>query len=383
MVKRYNWQIGREQEYPYDAAPPKRQVAYVFDTNKCIECQTCTVACKTGWTSGKGQETTFWNNVETKPYGSYPQGWDSKLMDKCGPCEWKEGGEGDQKLYQLNTPTIFEKDGPDKPPMGHLPTDRDYASPNHGEDDIAGMVDQGQHIEGLHPVWMFYLARICNHCDNPACLAACPRKAIYKRQEDGIVLVDQKRCRGYQECIKACPYKKVFYNIINRASEKCIGCYPRVEQGNVALCVESCIGKIRLHGFLTTDGPPREDNPLDYIVKIRKLALPSYPQFGTGPNVFYIPPVHVPNEFLEQIFGPDVERVKKLYKALKDDKKLLGAMMLFGASERILTRYEVQGDEAVGWDVDDKEVVRVPFTEPTYYRKHLDEKTNAYRHNTA
>ncbi len=91
----------------------------------------------------------------------------------------------------------------------------------------------------------------------------------------------------------------------------------------------------------------------------------------------------MPNEFLEQIFGPDVERAKRLYKALKDDRKLLGAMMLFGASERILTRFEVQGDEAVGWDVDDMEVVRVPFTEPTYYRKHLDEKTNAYRHNTA
>ena len=375
MVQRFNWQIGRDQEFPYDAPPPKRQVAYVFDTNKCIECQTCTVACKTCWTTGKGQETIFWNNVETKPYGGYPQGWDLKLLEKCGQCNWNGN-----KLVSL---TVFEKDGPGKPPVGYLPDERDYSSPNLGEDDIAGMVDKGHHFEGMHPMWMFYLARICNHCDHPACLAACPRKAIYKRPEDGIVLVDQQRCRGYQECIKACPYKKVFYNIINRASEKCIGCYPRVEQGDVALCVESCIGKIRLHGFLTTDGPPREDNPLDYIVKIRKLAVPSYPQFGTGPNVFYIPPIHVPNEFLEQIFGPNVETVKQLYRNLKDDRQLLGAMMLFGATNRILTRFEVQGDEAVGWDVDDKEVARVPFTEPTYYRKHFDEKYEAYRHNTA
>ncbi len=49
-----NWQIGREQHYKYAAAPVKRQVAWVFDTNKCIACQTCTVACKTTWTSGKG-----------------------------------------------------------------------------------------------------------------------------------------------------------------------------------------------------------------------------------------------------------------------------------------------------------------------------------------
>ncbi|MEO8270259.1 MAG: 4Fe-4S dicluster domain-containing protein, partial [Aureliella sp.] len=304
MVKRFNWHIGREQEYPYDAPPPKRQVAYVFDTNKCIECQTCTVACKTCWTSGKGQETIFWNNVETKPYGGYPQAWDSRLMEKLGDTTW----DG-KKLHSI---TIFEKNGEGKPPVGHMPTERDYSSPNLGEDDLSEAINQGSHFDGTHNGWMFYLARICNHCDSPACLAACPRKAIYKREEDGIVLVDQERCRGYQECVQACPYKKVFFNTINRASEKCIGCFPRVEQGNVALCVESCIGKIRLHGFLTTHEAPREDNPLDYIVKIRKLALPCYPQFGTGPNVFYIPPVHVPDPFLEQLFGPGVEEAKDM-----------------------------------------------------------------------
>ena len=47
MAKRFNWQIGRKMEYPYDGPPPTKQVAYVFDTNKCIACQTCTVACKT------------------------------------------------------------------------------------------------------------------------------------------------------------------------------------------------------------------------------------------------------------------------------------------------------------------------------------------------
>lgn len=375
MVKRFNWQIGREQEYPYDAPPPKRQVAYVFDTNKCIECQTCTVACKTCWTSGKGQENIFWNNVETKPYGGYPHAWDSKLMDKCGSCQWNN----DRKLVSL---TVFEKNGEGKPPLGHLPTERDYSSPNLGEDDLSKMIDLGSYFEGTHEGWLFYLARICNHCDHPACVAACPRKAIYKREEDGIVLVDQERCRGYQHCIEACPYKKVFFNVINRASEKCIGCFPRVEQGNVALCVESCIGKIRMHGFLTTDGPPRDDNPLDYIIKIRKLALPSYPQFGTGPNVFYIPPVHVPDPFLEMVFGPGVEEAKALYRNLKNDRQLLGALMLFGASPRMITRYEVQGDEAVGWDIDNVECVRVPFTEPTYFRKHFDEQYGAFRQNT-
>ena len=376
MAKRMNRHIGREMEYPYDAPPPKKQVAYVFDINKCIACQTCTVACKTCWTSGKGQETIFWNNVETKPYGGYPQGWDSKLMEQMGPARWK--GE------KLESKTVFEMDGPMKPPHGYRPTVEDYSAPNLGEDEVTGMADKGDYFTDIHPMWMFYMARICNHCDHPACLAACPRKAVYKREEDGIVLVDQERCRGYQECVRACPYKKVFFNIISRTSEKCIGCYPRVENGEVALCVESCIGKIRFHSFLTTQGKPREDNPIDYIVKIRKLALPLYPQFGTGPNVYYIPPVHVPTWFLEQLFGPSVEESKRLYQNLRNEneKKLLGAMMLFGASRRIIVRFEVRENEVIGWDTEGIEVARVPFTEPSYVREHYDAKYEVYRHNT-
>lgn len=375
MPTRHNWQLGRDMEYPYDASPPEKQVAYIFDTNKCIECQTCTVACKTCWTSGKGQETIFWNNVETKPYGGYPVGWDLRLLEKTGAARWKKDGA-------LESPTIFETEDAKQPPNGHRPSVEDYASPNLGEDDIHGLLEKGAHFAGVHPMWMFYLARICNHCDNPACLAACPRKAIYKRQEDGIVLVDQERCRGYQECIRACPYKKVFYNMVGRISEKCIGCFPRVENGEVALCVESCIGKIRLHGFLTTQGAPREDNPLDYVIKIRKLALPLYPQHGTGPNVYYIPPVHVPTGFLEQLFGPGVEEAKTLYRNLASDRRLLGALLLFGASNRILTRFAVEGDEAIGWDVNGAEVARVPFTERPVVREHYDAKHGAYRHNT-
>lgn len=374
MTKRENWHIGREMEYPYDAGKPVRQVAYIFDTNKCIECQTCTIACKSCWTSGKGQETIFWNNVETKPYGGYPMGWDTKLLDLLGPAEWKGA--------QLESPTVFETEGPKDPPLGHRPDVRDYSAPNIGEDDLSGPVNGGTAFHGVHPTWMFYLARICNHCDHPACLAACPRKAIYKRTEDGIVLVDQERCRGYQECVKACPYKKVFYNSISRASEKCIGCFPRVEQGEVALCVESCIGKIRMHGFLTTQGEPRADNPLDYIIKIRKLALPLYPQAGTGPNVYYVPPLHVPTGFLEQLFGPGVDKAKDTYRNLAADPQLLGALLLFGASNKIITRYAVENDVAIGWNDAGEELARVPFVEPVYIRDKYDAARDVFRHNT-
>ena len=79
MAEVFNWQLNRPMQYQYDEARPQKQIAWIFDTNKCIDCQTCTIACKSTWTSGAGQEYMFWNNVETKPYGGYPQFYDVKI----------------------------------------------------------------------------------------------------------------------------------------------------------------------------------------------------------------------------------------------------------------------------------------------------------------
>ena len=77
--------------------------------------------------------------------------------------------------------------------------------------------------------FMMYLPRLCEHCLNPACVAACPSGAIYKREEDGIV-PDQDKCRGWRMCVSACPYKKIYYNWSSGKSEKCTFCYPRIER---------------------------------------------------------------------------------------------------------------------------------------------------------
>ena len=73
----YNWQLGRAMSYPHEERHPAWQFAFVFNPNRCIGCQTCTMACKSTWTFSKGQELMWWNNVETKPYGGYPQHWDA------------------------------------------------------------------------------------------------------------------------------------------------------------------------------------------------------------------------------------------------------------------------------------------------------------------
>ncbi|OGQ05847.1 MAG: dehydrogenase [Deltaproteobacteria bacterium RIFCSPLOWO2_01_44_7] len=374
MPKVKNWQIGREMEYPYEDKRPKKQVAYVFDTNKCIACQTCSSACKTTWTSGPGQESMFWNNTETKPYGFYPKAWDVKLLKNLGEQTW----EGDTYTGK----TVFEEPPAGERIKGHLPAYEDYANPNVGEDEVFGLIEKGAFFGSVHNAWMFYLTRICNHCTYPACLAACPRKAIYKR-DDGIVLVDQTRCRGYKECVKACPYKKVFFNMVTRTSEKCIACYPLLEKGEQPRCVQTCIGKIRLMSWLSKPGEAKEDNPLDYIVLIKKVALPLYPQSGTEPNVYYIPPVHVPREFLLQMFGPGVDEAIQTYKAVRSDPKLLAAFLLFGNTSKIITRFAYNEKEAIGFNEKGEEVVRVPFTEPFFEREMFDAKLQVYRHNTA
>ena len=375
MPRVYNWQIGREMEYPYEPARPKRQFAAVFDVNKCIACQTCTIACKGAWTSNHGQEYMFWNNVETKPYGGFPLAWDARVLEKLGIREM----EG--PVYEGKT--LFESAEPGERVLGFLPDEADWAHVNIGEDDSAGEgIERGAFLRMPHVQWMFYLARICNHCTYPACLASCHRQSIYKRPEDGVVLIDQTRCRGYRECVKGCPYKKTYYNPETRVSEKCIGCYPRIEAGLQSTCMNACIGKIRMHGFISTPDLAREDNPMDFLVHVRKIAKPLYPQLGLEPNVYYVPPIHVPPAFLRQMFGYGVEDAIEAYGKIREDKDLLACFTLFGASPYIVHRFARQGDVAIGYDDKGVELIRAPMYEPTFLRVFEDTKCGAFRHNT-
>ena len=94
MPSVFNWHLGREMRYPYEQASPKEQFAFVININRCIGCQTCTMACKSTWTFAKGQEHMWWTNVETQPYGGYPHGWDQKLLAMLGPQGWSGSGKG-------------------------------------------------------------------------------------------------------------------------------------------------------------------------------------------------------------------------------------------------------------------------------------------------
>jgi nitrate reductase beta subunit len=352
--------------------------------------------------------------VETKPYGGYPQSWDVKILQALeeanpGAQVWSGSPSDapDQPYGQFDGQTIFEAASTALTPdsarvLGYLPTDEEWNSPNIYEDNPAGKTgvrgrlhETGEQLP-VHNTWFFYLARICNHCSYPACLAACPRKAIYKRPEDGIVLIDQEQCRGYRKCVEACPYKKVMYRGNTRVSEKCIACYPRVEgtdpesEGDPmeTRCMASCVGQIRMQGLVSvnTDGTWAEDryNPLYYLVHIAKVALPLYPQFGTQPNGYYIPPRWVPRPYLQQMFGPGVDEAIDRY--TNPNRELLAVLQLFRRSHKIIYRYEVQegplvyegelhgrpvtvyDDTVIAYGREDQELFRTNIEEPVYVR---------------
>ena len=417
MPSVYNWQLGRTMNYPYPEAAPKEQFAFVININRCIGCQTCTMACKSTWTFARGQEHMWWTNVETKPYGGYPQHWDVKtldLLEQANPGGQRWSGElrpdPRQPYGRFQGRTVFEnpqmvaRGSQPNQVLGYLPTEEEWRYPNIHEDvPPVGPTDRmnfgkGEHLDGdrKHSAWFYYLARLCNHCSYPACLAACPRKAIYKRPEDGIVLIDQKECRGYRKCVEACPYKKSMYRGTTRTSEKCIACYPRVEGSDPesdgvpmeTRCMAACIGQVRLQGLVKVDQHAAwvEDryNPLYYLVHVARVALPLYPQFGTEPNGYYIPPRWVPTSFLEQMFGPAVKQAVEHYRY--PDRELLAVLQLFRRSNQIIARYEIEegakvyetqrngktlevyDDTIIAFGRHGKEIFRTKVEEPVHVR---------------
>ena len=155
--------------------------------------------------------------------------------------------------------------------------------------------------------------------------------------------------------------------------------------------MSSCPGKIRIQGLvrMNPDGSWAEDrhNPIYYLVKVAKVALPLYPQFGLEPNGYYMPPRWAPRPYLRQMFGPGVDEAIEKYAT--PDRELLAVLQLFRASQRIIFRYEIiegpkvfettirgkqfemYDDTVIGYGKDDQEVVRVNVEEIRHQR---DEK---------
>ena len=355
----------------------RAQMSMLFHLDKCIGCHTCSVACKNLWTDRKGAEYMWWNNVETRPGTGYPVQWENQDHYNGG-WELKDGKlklrlhsklTGLLKLfYNPDLPglddyyepfTFRYRDLFNGPPREEQPTaipislitgePIDIKSGPNWDDDLSGSTlyarndpnlnnvseEVRQQLQEVERIVFNYLPRICNHCLNPSCLAACPSGAIYKRAEDGVVLVNENKCRAWRMCVSACPYKKIYYNWSTGKSEKCILCFPRLETGQAPACAHSCVGRIRYMGVLLYNADAilaaatapedklietqramildpfdpeviaaakssglddswieaAQHSPVYKFARVWQLALPLHPEFRTVPMMFYIPPL--------------------------------------------------------------------------------------------
>jgi nitrate reductase beta subunit len=355
----------------------RSQVGMVLNLDKCIGCHTCSITCKNVWTSREGMEYAWFNNVESKPGVGYPNNWEDQDKWKGG---WQRNGNGDITPRIGGKMKVLAKifANPDMPQIDdyyepfdfdyqhlhtakqgeHQPTARPRSlvsgqrmekieSSANWEDILGGDFEtrskdknfdniQKQIYGEYENSFMMYMPRLCEHCLNPTCVAACPSGAIYKREEDGIVLIDQDKCRGWRMCISGCPYKKIYFNWKSGKSEKCIFCYPRIEAGMPTVCSETCVGRIRYLGVLLYDADKilevasteseqdlyekqlevfldpndpaviaqaRKDGVPDSVIEAAqqspvyklavdwKLALPLHPEYRTMPMVWYVPPL--------------------------------------------------------------------------------------------
>ncbi|NYS61670.1 nitrate reductase subunit beta [Vreelandella salicampi] len=355
----------------------RSQVGMVLNLDKCIGCHTCSVTCKNVWTSREGVEYAWFNNVETKPGIGYPKEWENQakwkggwMRRKDGKIEPRIGGKWRVLANIFANPDLPEVDDYYEPftfdyqhlhtakQSEHQPVARPRSlitgermkkiewGPNWEEilgtefakrrKDMNFEKVQADIYGQFENTFMMYLPRLCEHCLNPTCVASCPSGAIYKREEDGIVLIDQDKCRGWRMCISGCPYKKIYYNWKSGKSEKCIFCYPRIESGQPTICSETCVGRIRYLGVLLYDADrieevasspseqdlyhrqrdifldpndpdviaqAKEDGITDNVIKAAQespvyklamdwgLALPLHPEYRTLPMVWYVPPL--------------------------------------------------------------------------------------------
>ena len=396
------------------------QMAMVMNLDKCIGCHTCSVTCKQAWTNRSGVEYVWFNNVETRPGQGYPRTYEDQerwrggwTLNKRGRLTLKGGSRwrklltifANPKLPSIDDyyePWTYDYDTLTSAPLQeHTPVARPRSlisgQPTkitwsaNWDDDLGGAPDHGHKdpmLTGIEDkvrfefeqTFMFYLPRICEHCLNPSCAASCPSGAIYKRSEDGIVLVDQDRCRGWRMCVSGCPYKKVYFNHRTGKAEKCTFCFPRVEVGIPTVCAETCVGRLRYIGLMLYDadkvleaastpdetglyeaqrdvfldphdpavvreaeraGIPRDwveaaqRSPVYALINTYRMALPLHPEYRTMPMVWYIPPL-----------SPVVDVVRDTGHDAEDSGNLFAAIEALRIPVEYLARLFTAGDPA-------------------------------------
>ena len=161
---------------------------------------------------------------------------------------------------------------------------------------------------------------LCNHCDSPPCVRACPTKATFKRK-DGIVAMDYHRCIGCRFCMAACPYSIRVFNweepkqgetseitmhtghdgphpefagmpSLKGTPDKCDFCPHTIKKGELPHCVTACPNGVFYFGDKYEDTVTNGEETLRLSKLLEdKAGYRILEELGTEPSVYYLPPV--------------------------------------------------------------------------------------------
>jgi tetrathionate reductase subunit B len=158
---------------------------------------------------------------------------------------------------------------------------RPYAAPQPETGQFWLKLDE--YIRGTVPkVKMHYVPVLCQHCDDAACLDACPVEGAIYRREDDLVLIDPAKCNGCRECVDACEYRAIYFNDELNLAQKCTGCAHLLDRGwKEPRCVDACpTGALRFD----------EETAFD-LADHAELR----PELATSPRVYY---KNIPKNFI-------------------------------------------------------------------------------------
>jgi len=152
-----------------------------------------------------------------------------------------------------------------------------------------------EHICGQVPhVRMHYIPNLCNHCDEPACMAACKIDGAMYKRDDGLVEIDTDKCTGCKLCVDACPYNAIYFNDDLLLAQKCTGCAHLLDGGwKAPRCVDSCPTGALKFG--------EESEFADLIVQAQVMK----PEAGTKPRVYYL---NIPKRFIAGTVYDPIEK---------------------------------------------------------------------------
>ncbi len=148
-------------------------------------------------------------------------------------------------------------------------------SPNGGKDGFS-LVEEFEHATKA-----FFMPKLCCHCTRSPCVQLCPVGASYRTQ-DGLVLVDEKRCIGCGYCVQGCPYGSRFVHPVTHTASKCTLCYHRITRGLTTACIQACPVGARMLGDRKRSG-----DMVARIIGTERVQV-LQPELLTKPNCYYL-----------------------------------------------------------------------------------------------